>query len=222
MLFFSRSQNITEQMRETLSQDNVSVGDEVSEEKRRPRRTRNVPPSGEKPASVPDESMESPVEDSDDDKDYSSVSSTSKDPTTLPITLSTESFFPENNKVQEISIEDDAHKHNFFNFEEENVHENEISQFNDEKFLKFMNNFGSQIKKVLFSDQNYSDFQVSTQQNNKYFSLFEDFQEYKSKLTTTVVPKLSFSTVCWKTRSQSCNEIFIFRQILIRQVFTKN
>ena len=70
MLFFSRSQNITEQMRETLSQDNVSVGDEVSEEQRRPRRTRNVPPSGEKRSSVPDESMESPVEDSDDDKDY--------------------------------------------------------------------------------------------------------------------------------------------------------
>ena len=73
MLFFSRSQNITERMREALSQDNVSVGDEVSEEKRRPRRTRNVPPSGEKPASVPDESMESPVEDSDDDKDYKYV-----------------------------------------------------------------------------------------------------------------------------------------------------
>ena len=73
MLFFSRSQNITERMREALSQDNVSVGDEVSEERRRPRRTRNVLPSGERLASVQDESMESPVEDSDDDKDYKYV-----------------------------------------------------------------------------------------------------------------------------------------------------
>ena len=58
-------------MRERLSQDNASVGDEVGKEQRRPRRTRNVPSSGEKLGS--DESMESPVEDSDDDKDYKYV-----------------------------------------------------------------------------------------------------------------------------------------------------
>ena len=130
---------------------------------------------------------------SDDSTDKSPISSPSKDPTSFPLTLSTENFFPENNKVQEIAIEDVPNNQNFFDFE--NVHGNEVSQFNDGKFMKFMNNFGSQIKKVLFSDQNYSDFQVSSQHNNKYFSLFKDFQEYKSKLTTTVVPtQFSFSS----------------------------
>ena len=57
-------------MQEALRRDNVS--DEVGEKEkeRRPRRTKNVPPSSNQVGSVADMSLESPVDDSDNDKDF--------------------------------------------------------------------------------------------------------------------------------------------------------
>ena len=114
------------------------------------------------------------------------TSTTTTTATTTGSLLSTDSFFLEHNKVQEISLAEGgpitSNKVNSF------------PQFSDENFHNFMNNFGSTINEVLFSDQNYSDFQaLSEQHSNKYFSLFQDFQDFKSKHTTSPAP-LSYSS----------------------------
>ena len=110
------------------------------------------------------------------------TTATTKGPTTTDTLLSTESFFLEHNKLQEISLtEGDPTKPSIVNTYN--------AGFNDGNFENFMHNFGSTIDQVLFSDQNHSDVQVyGGQQSDKYFSLFKDFQDFKSKHTTSPSP----------------------------------
>ena len=103
--------------------------------------------------------------------------------TTTPDTLlSTESFFMEHNKIQEISLKEGDPITPL-------VKVNSFTQFKEGNFNNFMHNFGSTIDQVLFSDQNHSDVQLSgEQQSDKYFSLFKDFQDFKSKHTASPSP----------------------------------
>ena len=57
-------------MRAALRRDNVSDVVGEKEKERRPRRTKNVPPSSNQVGSEADMSLESPVDDSDNDKDF--------------------------------------------------------------------------------------------------------------------------------------------------------
>ena len=97
-------------------------------------------------------------------------------PTTSDILLSTESFFLEHNKVQEISLA-----------EGDPITPSKVNSFthfnNDGNFHNFMHNFGSTIDQVLFPDKNHSELQ-----SDKYFSLFKDFQDFKSKHTASPSP----------------------------------
>ena len=108
------------------------------------------------------------------------AATTTKTPDTL---LSTESYFMKHNKIQEISLaEGDPIT--------PPVKVNSFTQFKEGNFHNFMHNFGSTIDQVLFSDQNHSDAQLSgeQQQSDKYFSLFKDFQDFKSKHTASPSP----------------------------------
>ena len=94
--------------------------------------------------------------------------------------LSTESFFLEHNKIQEISLTTEGDP-----ITPSSV--NTFTQFNDGNFHNFMHNFGSTIDQVLFSDQNHNE-----HQSDKYFALFKDFQDFKSKHTTASPSPLSY------------------------------
>ena len=81
--------------------------------------------------------------------------------TTPSALLSTESFFMEHSKVQEIPVEDfvtenkETPVEDFFT---ENMGDNEIdsfTKFNNQNFHHFMNNFGSQIQKIFFSNESH-------------------------------------------------------------------
>ena len=123
-------------------------------------------------------------------KPFVYIVTTTTTPTTPDTLLSTESFFMEHNKIQEISLaEGDPIT--------PPIKVNSFTQFKEGNFHNFMHNFGSTIDQVLFSDQNHSDAQLSgEQQSDKYFSLFKDFQDFKSKHTASPspLPYLSSST----------------------------
>ena len=118
------------------------------------------------------------------------TAATTTTPTTPDTLLSTEPFFMEHNKIQEISLaEGDPIT--------PPIKVDSFTQFKEGNFHNFMHNFGSTIDQVLFSDQNHRDAQLSgEQQSDKYFSLFKDFQDFKSKHTASPspLPYLSSST----------------------------
>ena len=77
LMFYFRTQNITEKLRQvmTMRQDEGSDGDGEREQESRPRPKRQLPPSQTKAATASDDSMESVVDDSDKDCDYKEESS---------------------------------------------------------------------------------------------------------------------------------------------------
>ena len=77
-------------------------------------------------------------------------------------------YFLENHKIQEIDLSSEVEP---------------ISPLHQEKFSNFMNNFGEKIKTTLLTQGN-DGFHKSKPNNDKYFALFQDFQDYKLKLTT--------------------------------------
>ena len=77
-------------------------------------------------------------------------------------------YFLENHKIQEIDLSSEVEP---------------ISPLYQEKFSNFMNNFGEKIKTTLLTQGN-DGFHKSKPNNDKYFALFQDFQDYKLKLTT--------------------------------------
>ena len=76
-------------------------------------------------------------------------------------------YFLENHKIQEIDLSSEVEP---------------ISPLHQEKFSNFMNNFGEKIKTTLLTQGN-DGFHKSKPNNDKYFALFQDFQDYKLKLT---------------------------------------
>ena len=121
-----------------------------------------------------------------------STTTTTTTPTPSAL-LSTESFFMEHSKVQEIPVEDFVTENKEIpvkDFFTENMGESEIdsfTKFNNQNFHNFMNNFGSQIQKIFFSNESHIG--EPEEHNDKYFSLFQDFQEFKTQWATTPVPR---------------------------------